>query len=356
MRKNDDRIVLIVIIVVILALGSLIMLLPQGKKIGPYSSYGVESDGIKGAYLLLAQFQFTLSRLEGEIEQLKEGDVLFLIEPEPEYGMKQEMLKRINRWVYNGNTVVLAGDYRKYFLYSLSADPDQEALIHLAVFRWTEKHEKVYVDVPYGKGNFRLIPNVRLFTNGLLKKEGTATKLMEALWVYRDKPVVFYEYSPELTGSPQQRRKSPLSLLNTSWKLILLQSFIGLLLLFIFNGRRLGKAIDYEKETLREENEDTKALASLMEQAALKEDALHLYYEQFRDEACRFFKVSGLKENDEESFKRLEDLWEKRSLRHGEKLKEIHRSLSLVNRTLSHQEVAAAFQKIDILREEMRIK
>jgi hypothetical protein len=345
--KENAFIVFLILFLVISS--SLLLTFLEGRAPRPYSSYSTEEEGSKGAYLLLDKLGFSISRAENGVDNLTAGSVIIIAEPVINYAADMGTVEMLNRWVYQGNTLVLIGSYKKYFTYA-SDENNDSALSGLAEFTPPEGSVKPYCDLKYGSGSFRVIPYPGLLTNGGLKEEGSATALVTALWDFHDKPLAYYEKGPEtlLSLSPSWN-SSPLGLLNNTWKLILLQCLVGFALLGFFSGKRLGQPLAYHKEAVREENEDISAISGLLGQANLQLEALNLYYRQFEKEASSYFKVKIAGDTE-----LLESLWKQYSLKFPEKLSLIHRYVPEgKDDKLSGESMVQLFQHLDSLREEI---
>ncbi|WHH58111.1 DUF4350 domain-containing protein [Petroclostridium sp. X23] len=349
-RKNRELFVMILVIFVIAVGGSLFLRWSQQREPISYSSYSAGQEGVKGAYLLLEKLGFSVARSNGNLDDLGSESVLILIEPQLSYKKKDEELKHLNQWVYEGHTMVIVGNYQKYFMFSSDEKKDTD-LEKLAAFRFPEDHDKKYYDGHYGKGTFRLIPDMRLFLNGGLRQEGNASALAATLWDFEDRKMFFSEYGGALLlGQNKRWENSPITLLNTTWKFILLQIMIGFIIFAFFTNKRLGIPDIYREETMRSENEDVQAFAGLMMQTGLSNDAAVLYYRRFEEEASAYFKttVSGNGEL-------LEQLWKTHGLKHFAVLQAVRRQMLSNNKNEKRHgnEMIDIFQNIDMLREEI---
>ncbi|MGE4283594.1 MAG: DUF4350 domain-containing protein [Clostridia bacterium] len=350
-KKNRELVILISVIIVIAVCSSLILRWSQQQEPLPYSSYSTYPSGTKGAYLLLEKLNFKIARHQGGAKEIQPESILILFEPQFDYSDKNDEIKQLNQWVYNGNTMIIAGDYQKYFTYSANEGQSSGFLSGLNALEIPSDSGKSYYDKPFGMGTFRLIPDASLFLNSSLRRKGAATRLVAAVWDYYDRPVLFGEpEGTQLFEKKAQWKNSPITLLNTTWQLILFQVVVGLIGLLFLNNRPLGLPATYQEEAVRAENEDVQALAGLMERAEQYEDALLLYYQQFEKEAAVYFKRNLHKKDG-----LLELLWKENRLKHYEELREV---LDRVlgnnhNKKIADSDVISLFQSIDILREEI---
>lgn len=323
----------------------------QKKEPAAFSSYNTGQNGTKGAYLLLERLGFSVSRTDTASKELAHGNVLVLMEPGLDYAAESSTIKELNQWVYEGNTMVLAGNHKKYFAFSQSGKKDS-SLPDITDFKLPLEYDKAYYDLSYGSGRFRLVSDTALFQNSGLSKEGTATKLTTLMWDFHEKNIVFIEKGSEkLFSLSSGWRESPLKLLNTTWQLILLQIVIGIILLLFFTGGRVGLPLTYKRGMSRDENEDVEAFGRLMEQSGLSKDAMLLYYEQFQKEAVSYFKTQ-----DALNQRLLEGLWSQWGLNNIENLKEVNEWILKMkdSKKVSCESVVKFFQNLDILREEIK--
>jgi|GEM_PF-4512997 len=351
MKKYRNISVFSLIIVIVTVMIALAVNFDKKAEYPAFSSYSTDPDGTKGAYLLMQKLDFHVSRFESVREMPEANSVLIMIEPPLDVLAQNNYLHQLCQWVKEGNTLILTGAYRKFFTYAVQGNNDP-ALKEMITVKWSAKPGKEYMDIPYGSGTFRVILQTSLFTNSTLQIEGNPTKLIESFWDLHARPFAFYEYGRnQIAQSASILNQSPLSLINTTWQLALLQLVLAMAAAAFFIGKRLGPPIIYIKETVRPENEDILALASLMEQAGLTKDALQLYYHEFIREASAYFKTN-LSDNPQE----LEILWAEQRLSDLNILHEVQHSLSDMtdSNRLSPKEAINIFKKIDHLRKELK--
>ncbi|NLY43742.1 MAG: DUF4350 domain-containing protein [Clostridiaceae bacterium] len=344
-HKNKELWILFIIIALIITGSFMLYIFSFQDDLLILSTKSAQPLGVKGLYLLLEELDFNVSSVSGDISHYKGVVILF----EPQMGMAHdEKIMPFKEWVSRGNTLIIVGNYNRFFKFLDDPDDMQEKSIP-ETFKWPEDHEGIFYDIPYGRGNFRLIPDLNFFTNAGMRKKGNATRIINCLWEYHDVPIYFYSFLDEgrlkLSGVWSN---SPISLLNWTERFILIQILLGIILYVFFVGKRLGLPVVYEEEALRKENEDVLALAALMERADLRQDALMLYYRQFEKEASGYFKrdISGNAEL-------LEELWMQYELGNLDELREVHEYTESIKKgeALSKENMIDAFRKIDKLRE-----
>jgi hypothetical protein len=352
MKKTRDLVIFLMILVGMTVAGIFALSHFQREAFPPYSTYGTDSYGFKGAYLLLKELGFSVERLSEDGKELVDGDVLVIVEPDPALLTQKKEILRLNDWVHRGNHLVLMGNYRRYFDASRYMDPHNRELDAMATTKWPGDSSRHFVDVPYGRGCFRLLEEASPYVNAGMKESGNATRFIQALWDYRIRRILFYEYGSggELAGGEGRTGGSVFRLLGPSEQLILLQIALGLILFALVKGKRFGLPRSYRQEFMRNEEENVLAMGRLMGQAALKEDALRLYYEEFTREAAHYLGT-GLTEDSA-----LENAWKERGLGGWETLREVREHVEEVIKGIYPEDAALiqAFQKIDHLREEIK--
>jgi len=352
MKKTRDLLIFVIILLGVTTVEILALSHFQKEALPPYSTYGVDADGFKAAYLLLEELGFFVDRLTEDGKVPEDGDVLVIVEPDPGILTQKEEILRLNDWVHRGNHLVLIGNYRRYFDASRYMDPEDEEWDALARTQWPGDSSRHFVDVPYGGGSFRLLEEASPYGNAGMMERGNATRFVQALWDYRSRRILFYEYGSggKAAGEDGGIAGSVLQLLGPSGQLILLQIVLGLILLILVKGKRFGLPRSYRQEFVGNEEESVLAMGRLMGQAALKGDALRLYYEEFTREAAYCLGIGPAEES------ALENAWKERGLEGWEIFREVREYVEEVNRGSHPGDTALiqTFQKIDRLREEIK--
>ncbi|MGI6705990.1 MAG: DUF4350 domain-containing protein [Clostridia bacterium] len=352
MKQTRDLLIFVMILLGVTAAGIFALSHFQKETFPPYSTHGTDSHGFKAAYLLLQELGFFVERLTEDGIAPEDGDVLVIVEPDPAMLTRKKEILRLNDWVHRGNHLVLIGNYRRYFDVSRYMDPHNRELDALSNPQRPGDASRHFVDVPYGRGCFRLLDEASPYVNAGMKERGNATRFVQALWDYRSRRILFYEY-----GSAEKRTEgggrspgSVFSLLGPSGQLILLQMAMGLVLFALVKGKRFGLPRSYRQEFAGNEEESVLAVGRLMGQVALKEDALRLYYEEFIREAAHYLGTGPAEDS------ALENAWKERGLGGRETLREIREDMVEVNQGNRPGDTALiqAFQKIDRLREEIK--
>ena len=78
------------------------------KKKVDFSSYSTGPEGTKGAFMLLSELGFNVSRYERSFNSLPDGVLLII---EPDYDLTEIEIFYLKQWLSNGNTLVFFSEY-----------------------------------------------------------------------------------------------------------------------------------------------------------------------------------------------------------------------------------------------------
>ncbi len=312
MTKTSDVRLLVVGLIGLALLGLLVANQIPTVPLRPASVRNDERDGVMVLHRWLDESGYEVRELVSDSIQPGELDAIFIFEPDTYY--TPEEAQRVQRWVQQGHTLIVAGT-SSYFLGSVLAPYDitvsylqlydtQVALtaptliqppvasLHLksiSYLRFTRtdvvihialEGSPVLISFPEGRGTVWVMSSVYPFTNLGLQEDGSPQLVMNLLQtVPRDGKIGFDE---ALHGQEPQPESLTLWFLTTVPGLGIFSAFVLVLVFLVLRGRRFGQPMPLPDARLRREPvEFIRAIAHLLRRSGQREYTLQHYRTQF---------------------------------------------------------------------------
>jgi len=100
--------ILPVILSIIFFIFLIVLLSLFPKKKMDFSSYSTRPEGTKGAFMLLSELGFNISRYERSFKYLPDGLLIII---EPDYDLTDREIFSLKQWISNGNTLLFFSEY-----------------------------------------------------------------------------------------------------------------------------------------------------------------------------------------------------------------------------------------------------
>lgn len=308
---GDLRIVILALIAIVI-LSVMTVIAAPAPPAPPLSVHSSEADGALAMQLWLSHSGYTTQEVTS-FTQLGDVDTLFLLEPSVPYS--DDDAQRLQNWVRQGHTLILAGDpfsvnvllapYQVSLSYldasvenvtsgapTLLAPPvstvQAEAIASVQTDRASvtahlfANDSPVLVSFDEGKGLVWVFGALRPFTNRGLRDPGSPELIANFLANVPKSAVIGFDEGGHGFGDATQQSFGAW-LLGTPPGLGILTGIVLTMAYLALRGRHFGKAVPLPEEQLRRESvEYIQAMGTLFRRSGQRAEVLRHYDEQLR--------------------------------------------------------------------------
>lgn len=245
-----------------------------------YSSHSREDKGTKVLYYLANELQYNVSRFTKSAYKLRgyANKTLVIFQPDMKI-LNEYEISELKRFVTAGNSifVIAEDDQINNFWVSNFAKDSKKGL------------DNVYL---IGKGKLIVLYGPQIYTNEQLVVEEPALIFIRSLEIADNRDVLFDEYYLGL-GSPP----GFMDALGPTGRILWVQLLLGVGVWMTAGIRRFGKNKIVAENSKRTENENLRALASLLEKTKAYGIIFGLYKERFYKILLQYFRLPKTKAN-----------------------------------------------------------
>lgn len=274
---------------ILLSVGLFVHTLKKVDEGADYTSFSTRPKGLKALYLLTGQMGYDVSRYKKSARFLPDASAMIAVNPDLSiYNGKREK-KYLIEWIKRGNTLIIFGNENDIGQFGLDEFNGNMADLPSKV---------PYLNFVIEKGDMIFVKDFDRYTNSGLRDREYGVAFIELLDRTGKKNILFNEYYHGI----QEEGFIFLDIVGPTGKVLVIQVFIGLVILLFIGAGRFGKPVTVYETVKRKENENLFALANIYikgrAHAAVMENCLNY----FKRDLSRYLGL-GQNASDDEIFK-----------------------------------------------------
>ncbi len=293
------------------------------KKKVDFSSYSTGQEGTKGAFMLLSELGFSVSRYEKGIDSLPEGVLLII---EPDYDLSEREIFDLKQWLSNSNTLVFLSEYDNsvYKKWNMKVKEGRSSGVfqplHSAgpvsgvtdvkftsmsrldgftdgmVEYFGDDTGPFMVTCPEGKGNAVFITDNTLISNKSIGNLDNSVLLVSIVNSYggKDSNIYFDEYHHGYGAVTYDRKETLSTWMPVYMKVILLQLFLAIFIFLFARSLRFGLPVPLSvKPSVPHQSDFVLSMANLFRRAEGRREIAGELYSSFKRDIVKKLAIKN---------------------------------------------------------------